>query len=384
MHPFAPFIQILGKGRHGSRSLTQDEACAAMGMILDGAAIPEQIGAFLMLIRVREETPQEAAGFVQAVRDRFVWSESGIAVRQARRGGLTDEPHPRIELPMDMPIPAIDWGSYAGKRRHLPWFLLAARLLAQHELPVFMHGSTGESADRLYTHSALAALGIPVAQSFNEAHEHLTASNFAFLPLEAFAPGIKRLMQLRDLLGLRSPVHSVARMLNPLGALLSVHGIFHRGYEVIHQRAACLLNEPTVLVFKGEGGEAEINPEMATELYISHGTEATQIHWEPTLERRQIKPEQLDPAHLLAVWEGRASDVYGEAAVIATLAVVLQALGRANTQEGTSINRHSGLDPESSALISLDSRLRGNDDHGIYSSAQETATTQARAWWATR
>lgn len=307
MHPFAPYIQILGNGRHGSRSLTQDEARVAMGMILDGAATPEQIGAFLMLIRVREETHEEAAGFVQAVRA-------------------------RIDLPMDMPVPSIDWGSYAGKRRHLPWFLLAARLLAQHELPVFMHGSAGESADRLYTHSALAALGIPVAHSFNEAHSHLAASNFAFLPLEDFAPGIKRLMQLRDLLGLRSPVHSVARMLNPLGAPLSVHGIFHRGYEHIHQRAACLLGEPAVLVFKGEGGEAEINPEMSTELFISHAQEGGQTNWTPRLERRQLKPEQLDPAHLRAVWNGERNDIYGEAAVISTLAAVLFALGRADSQ----------------------------------------------------
>lgn len=334
MHPFAPYIQILGKGRHGSRSLTQDEARAAMGMILDGAATPEQIGAFLMLIRVREETPEEAAGFVQAVRDRFVWNESGIAARQARRGRLKDEPHPRIALPAETlaVTPVIDWGSYAGKRRHLPWFLLAVRLLANNGLPVFMHGDTGESEDRLYTQNALSALGIPVAQSFNEAQEQLAASHFAYLPLTVFAPGIKRLMLLRELLGLRSPVHSVARMLNPLGAPLSVHGIFHRGYEHIHQQAACLLNEPSVLVFKGEGGEAEINPEMASELFISHATQGEQIPWQPLLERRQIKPEQLAPAHLRAVWDGERSDIYGEAAVIATLAAVLLALGRADAQ----------------------------------------------------
>ena len=308
MHPFAPFIQILGKGRHGSRSLTQDEARAAMGMILDNAATPEQIGAFLMLIRVREETPEEAAGFVQAVRERII-------------------------LPEGLPVPAIDWGSYAGKRRHLPWFLLATRLLAQNGLPVLMHGTDGESEDRLYTRKALIALGLSTATSFDDAGIQLARTGFAFLPLETFAPGLKRLMELRALLGLRSPVHSVARMLNPLGAPLSVHGIFHRGYERIHQQAACLLNEPGVIVFKGEGGEAEINPEMATEVFISHGAEACQETLPVQLERRQLKPDQLDPAHVRAVWHGECKDTYGEAAVTATLAVVLHALGKATTQD---------------------------------------------------
>ncbi|MEW5838603.1 MAG: glycosyl transferase family protein [Pseudomonadota bacterium] len=308
MHPFAPIIQILGKGRHGSRSLTQDEARTAMSMILDGQATPEQIGAFLMLIRIREETSEEAAGFVQALRE-------------------------RIDKPADGITPAIDWGSYAGKRRHLPWFLLAARLLAQNGLPVLMHGTAGESADRLYTEQVFHTLNIPVAQSLDAACDLLADGGFAFVALESFAPELKRLLQLRELLGLRSPLHSVARMLNPLGAPLSVHGIFHRGFELIHQRSAVLLDDPGVLVFKGEGGEAEINPEMDSELFISQAADCAQIAWPPLLERRQVKPERLVPAHLQAVWQGEANDIYGEAAIISTMAAVLHALGRADSPQ---------------------------------------------------
>ena len=56
-HPFAGYIRTLGKGKHGSRSLSQDEAHRAMQMILAGEAEPIQLGAFLMLMRVKEETP---------------------------------------------------------------------------------------------------------------------------------------------------------------------------------------------------------------------------------------------------------------------------------------------------------------------------------------
>ena len=67
-HPFAPFVRILGKGKTSSRSLTLDEARQAMAMILDGEVEDVQLGAFLMLLRVKEESPEELAGFVQASR----------------------------------------------------------------------------------------------------------------------------------------------------------------------------------------------------------------------------------------------------------------------------------------------------------------------------
>ena len=67
-HAFAPYIRILGKGKTGTRSLNQGEAQQAFGMILRGEVEPLQIGAFLMLLRVKEESPDELAGFVQACR----------------------------------------------------------------------------------------------------------------------------------------------------------------------------------------------------------------------------------------------------------------------------------------------------------------------------
>ncbi len=96
-HPFAEFIKILGKGKKGSRPLTQDEAYTAMSMILTDKVEPIQLGAFLMLMRVKEETAEELAGFVQAARDTF------------------NIPAHKIQIDLD-------WSSYAGKRRHLPWF----------------------------------------------------------------------------------------------------------------------------------------------------------------------------------------------------------------------------------------------------------------------
>ena len=53
-HPFAAYVRILGRGKTLSRSLTIEEAEVAMAMILRGEVRPEQLGAFLMLMRVKD------------------------------------------------------------------------------------------------------------------------------------------------------------------------------------------------------------------------------------------------------------------------------------------------------------------------------------------
>ena len=131
-HPFAQYVRILGKGKKGSRSFTQDEAYDSMSMILKGEVEDIQLGAFLMLLRVKEETPDELAGFVKAVKEQSDGPET---------------------LNVDL-----DWSSYAGKRRHLPWYIFSALLLADHGVRTFMHGASGHTANRLYTENILEAL----------------------------------------------------------------------------------------------------------------------------------------------------------------------------------------------------------------------------------
>ena len=304
-HPFAQFIRILGRGQQGSRALTQEEAHAAMGMILDGLVEPVQLGAFLMLVRIKEESPEEVAGFVRAVRERIVMPES-------------------------MPAVDLDWSSYAGKRRQLPWFILTVLLLVDNGVKVFMHGLQGHKDDRLYTPEALTALGIPVSDSLSDAANRINTTGFAYLNLDRLFPQLQQLIDLRDYLGLRTPVHTVARMINPFQALYQMQGIFHPGYQEIHQGAAALLEQPHMVVIKGDGGEIEVNPDAECTLHAVHEGTQLQETWPALFERRHTKPEQLDITLLAKVWRGEYVDEYGRAAVIATTAVTLYMMGRAS------------------------------------------------------
>lgn len=302
-HPFAPFVRILGKGKQGSRSLTQAEAREAMEMILDGQVEPEQLGAFLMLLRVKEESPEELAGFIQAVRGR-------CGAPQA--------------LTVDL-----DWSTYAGKKRQLPWFILVALLLAENGIRVFMHGAKGHTPGRIYTEDCLALFGIDFCTNWDEVSESLDTTQFAFMPIAMLSPEMSRIINLRSVLGLRSPVHTLCRLINPLLAKHTVDGVFHPAYGPMHQKTAQLLGVENGLTIKGDGGEAEVKPDAECDLQWTRGSEYSTSQWNRYYPRRLVK-QDLNTADLLGLWRGKTKDEYGEGAVISTLALILKLLNKAD------------------------------------------------------
>ncbi|RLA26033.1 MAG: glycosyl transferase family protein [Gammaproteobacteria bacterium] len=306
-HPFAKFIRILGKGKKGSRPLTQEEAYHAMRMILADEVEEIQLGAFLMLMRVKEETPEELAGFVLAVRETLPDIATGTA--------------------------DLDWSAYAGKRRHLPWFILSSLLLAENGIKVFMHGSAAHSDSRLFAQDMLAQFSLTGASSFTAAQEQLQTQNFAYFSLQHFCPALNRMIHLRHLLGLRSPVHTLVRLINPFNAAFSIQGIFHPGYRPVHQEAALLLNQAHMTVIKGEGGETERNPDMPCLAQSVDNGILSEETWPALFPRRHVKPETLDPKQLIHLWRGKVQDEFAEASVIGTVAIALKLMAKGDSQE---------------------------------------------------
>ena len=306
-HPFAQFVRALGKGKRGARNLTREEAREAMGLLLDDKVEDTQLGAFLMLLRNKEESAEEMAGFTEAVRERL----------QAP------------SIPVDL-----DWPSYAGKKRHLPWFLLAAKALAANGVRILLHGGGAHTAGRLYTEQLLDLLQIPRCHHWADVAQRLDQQQPAFIYLGDWMPQLQRMIDLRNTLGLRSPIHSLARILNPLGARCGLQSIFHPGYQAVHREASQLLGD-TALVIKGEGGEIEINPDASSHLYGTAAGENWDEEWPALSAQRHVKPASLVPEHLLAVWRGETEDAYGQLAIISTMALALRGLGEPREQAFT-------------------------------------------------
>lgn len=314
-HPFAQYIRAIGKGKKGARSLTRDEARTAFGMVLRGEAEAVQVGAFLMLLRVKEESADELAGFVDAVRE-------------------------FISLPANTTAD-LDWSSYAGKRKHLPWFIISALLLAENGIRVFMHGTDGHTAGRVYSEDCFHHLGLPVARSWQDVQLALGKDKLCFFPLRHWCPALQQLIDLRNTFGLRSPVHTLSRLLNPLGAPTSLQSIFHPAYAENHSQAAQLLGQHNALVIKGEGGEFERRPEADCKLYLLHAGERLREDWPRCFDSQHGEPDTMDPARLTALWRGELHDDHAEAAVVDTAALALRAMNKAdNCDAARALARH--------------------------------------------
>ncbi len=303
--PFAQVLRIVGRGPTLSRPLAIEEAEAAMGAVLDGAVDELQLGAFLLTLRARGETAPELAGFVRAARAR-----------------LPD---------LSLLCVDLDWPSYADAHKQLPWFLLAARLLAQTGVRVLLHGVEGEGPAS--TRAGLAALGVPVARHLDEVAHALDRTGLAYLPLELLAPRLAELAALKPRLGVRTVVNSLLRAFDPARARAQLIGVFHPPYVELHAEAARLLDGSACAVFKGSGGEAQRTPEKPCRVLRIEAGRVREELW-PALspdDRYPWRKELLEVGRLRALWAGELEAAAPEAAVIGTAAIALQLCGRADT-----------------------------------------------------
>lgn len=312
-HPFAPYIRILGKGKRGSRSLTEAESYQAFSMILQGQVTDEQLGAFLMLLRVNEETPAELVGFVKAVKHYI--------------DALPHTSKPHVDL---------DWPSYAGKRKHHTWYLLSARTLAKHGIHVCIHGAAGHTLNRIYTKDMLAAIDMPLINRIEDIQTSLTSHHCCYVPVALLQPTLARIIDMRHLFGLRSPVHTLARLINPFYAKASIQSIFHPAYQQKHVQAVFKLGYHNSLVIKGDGGEFERNPDART-LVLGIRNQSFYNIKLPKLNHARSPIENDLSAHVLQhFWltgqcRDKAQQHYAYQAVIETLALALISLQKADS-----------------------------------------------------
>ncbi len=250
-------IRTVGRGERGKKPLNFDQAYKVMDEYLDGKIGDDQMAMLMMLIRVQNETKEEIAGFVKAF--------------QSRVPNLGAE---------------IDWPCYAGKREAAgqPWHLLAAKILADNGHKVLLHGFSEPDSGRLHAEHYLDVVGVKRAKSIEEARNLLNEHNVAYLALETFAPQARSMIAWKARYGLRTPINTVVRALNPGGAEIGVRGSFHPGFQQLHAdvEQEIGLTSHAVISYKGVSGESEYNPKVSQTVWLSH-KEGVDSHYWPEL-----------------------------------------------------------------------------------------------------
>src|SRR4051812_40906535 len=167
------YIKAVGSGPKRARDLTRDEAREAMALVCDGAARPEQVGAFLLSLRMKGEAADELAGFADALEARMTTDGA-----RAPAGTLDVDCH---------------GDGHGGRAALLP---AAACALAALEVPVLLRLQLELPTARHGLVAALVALGLDRARPLDGARAQaaLSSLRIGVLDLPRYAAPLDRLV----------------------------------------------------------------------------------------------------------------------------------------------------------------------------------------------
>ncbi|WEX11032.1 glycosyl transferase family protein [Chelativorans sp. AA-79] len=294
-------IALVGGGAGRSRPLTREEAEEAFSIVLEGEADPIQIGALLIVLQYRGLTADELAGLVSAGRRHC------------------------CALPLESDAADLDWPAYLSpKSRTPPWFLHAARLVAQSGQRVLLHGQDGGSG---WLDMAVQAAGIPVCETIPEAREALAERRIAFLPVGSFAPQIRALLALYSMFEIRSPLNMLVHLLNPLGASASLLGVSNPSYPAQHRDAAQILGWRQLAILGTRRDVAQATPFRMTPVYrLVDGVCSDGVIPSRRDPGGQARTALSSLEYWDSMWHGRVRDERAREIIVATTAAALQVL----------------------------------------------------------
>ncbi len=224
------YIKEIGRGKDGARALSRSQARDLFGQVLDWRVSDLEVGAFCLAMRIKGETPEEMAGFLDATHERLTH--------------LPATSQPCVVLP-----------SYNGARKLPVLTPLLALLLAREGLPVLIHGTATESA-RVLGSEVLSLLGVAPLSDMRP----LAAGEVGWAPTELMLPGLKRLLDVRRTVGLRNPAHSLVKLMNPCAGPAIVVGNYTHPEYALSMAQTFELTGAHALLLRGTEGEPVADP----------------------------------------------------------------------------------------------------------------------------
>jgi anthranilate phosphoribosyltransferase len=266
------YIKEIGRGKQGARPLNRAQATDLFGQVLDGTVTDLEVGAFCLAMRIKGETAEEMCGFLDAA--------------QARLNRLPASDRPLVVLP-----------SYNGARK-LPLLTpLLGLLLAQRGLPVLIHGTATEDR-RVHVPNVLEALDLPAQNAIKK----VANGELAYVPLELLSPALKRLLDVRRVVGLRNPGHSLVKLMNPSAGPAVIVGSYTHPEYATSMAAVFELMGSTALLLRGTEGEvvADARRQPQMEGFVRGQRLTLQPGQKGTLTDLPDLPKEIDAASTAA------------------------------------------------------------------------------------
>jgi len=223
-------IRVLVEGR----SLSIDQARAAMTEIMEGAALPSQIGAFLTALRIKGETVEEITAFAKVMREKVRKVESRVHAEFLDTCGTGGDGSGSFNIST-----------------------AAAFVAAGAGVPVAKHGNRSVSS-RCGSADVLKELGVNIEAGPEVVSRSLDEAGIAFIFAPLFHPAMKHAIGPRREIAIRTVFNILGPLTNPAGAKCQLLGVYSG--ELVEKLAGVLLQlgSRKAYVIHGHGGIDEI------------------------------------------------------------------------------------------------------------------------------
>jgi anthranilate phosphoribosyltransferase len=286
--PFAAarFIKEIGRGVKGARSMSREDARLLYGAMLEGRVSDLELGGILLAMRIKGESVEEIAGFMDA-------AEASFAPLPAPSGDFA---------PVLIP-------SYNGARKLANLTPLLALLLAREGVPVLVHG-VQDDPGRVTTAEIFAEMGIGPTGSTADMLDAFAAGKPCFMPIERLAPQLAHQLSLRRILGVRNSTHTLVKILQPFeGPALRLVSYTHPEYLGMlstYFGSAAPHARGDAFLMRGTEGETVANANRAQQIdWFHQGEQRLLVERDAPADTLAPAPEGRDAA-ATADWIARA------------------------------------------------------------------------------
>ena len=250
------------------RNLTEEAAGGAMTEIMEGRALPSQIGAFLTALRLKGETVEEISAFVRVMRAKVTPIKSQVHAEVLDTCGTGGDGSGSFNIST-----------------------AAAFVAAGEGVPVAKHGNRSVSSN-CGSADVLKELGVNIEAPPEVVRRCLDEAGICFIFAPLFHPAMKHAIGPRREIGIRTVFNILGPLTNPAGARHQLLGVYSPELTGTLAGVLARLGSRKAYVVHGHGGLDEISLSGSTRVTELKGDKIRDLVIRPEDFSLEVRPEE--------------------------------------------------------------------------------------------